>query len=461
MPVAVSMLIASAREAGCEGKIRGIYKTSSAILLTKGVLFSSGLALLAAPIARAVGNPHSYFAVIAISPALLCSCISGAVRGYFQGCRIMLPTAVSQLTEALGKLLLGVSFAAVAVRAGMGVEVAAAFAVLGVSLGGMVSALYLLIRKRAESRGKSGTASKTEKNKNYFFELLRISLPITVCSTLTGCTRGIDMTLIMRRLGDIGISSAEANRIYGAYTTLALPIFGLVPAFIPPITESLIPRLSAAIEAKHGAEEVRAVSGAARLTAFVAMPASMGITLYSRQIISLLFGDKTEAVAVAAPLLSLLGLSVVFSCLITATNAVLQSYRRVLLPIISLGIGAVIKAVGAYILIGIPTVGAMGAPISTLFCDAAVLALNLCFVSRSLKGRTGILSQLPKPFFASVLAMLASFSIFIFLCEHSLEEKFAFLAAFAVAAAVYLIFCILLGVINKEDIKAVKRKNKE
>lgn len=458
MPVAVSMLVSSAREAGNGARARGIYRTSAALLLTKGVLFSAGLALLAEPVARTVGNPQAYLAILAISPALLFTCVAGAVRGYFQGCRVMLPTAISQLTEALGKLIIGVAFAYAAVRAGMGIAVASAFAVLGVSLGSVLSAAYLLIRKRTEGREIYETGEKKEKATKYFFELLRISLPITLCSALTGCTRVIDMTLIMRRLQDIGVSSAESNRIYGVYTTLALPIFGLVPAFVPPITESLIPRLSAAVESKHRAEEARAVSGAARLTVFLAMPASMGIALYSKQIISLLFGGSTEAILVAAPLLSALGASVLFSCLITATNAILQSYRRVLLPIISLAVGALVKAVSAYILIGNPSVGVMGAPISTFLSNATVLAINLYFVSKSLSGRTGILRQLPKPFFASVVAMLASYAAYLPIERLTDGGAAAFLVALAVAVAAYFVLCVLLGVVSRDDIKIIKRK---
>lgn len=461
MPVAVSMLISSACEAGNSAHARGIYKTSSALLLTKGVLFSAFLAVLARPIAEAVGNPKAYFAILAISPALLFSCLSGAVRGYFQGLRIMLPTAVSQLTEALGKLVMGVGFAALAIGRGADTEVAAAFAVLGVSVGGLVSALYLFVRKKADGeRLRRGNNGEAREHGKYFFEILRISLPITVCSALTGCTRIIDMTLIMRRLRDIGVSLASANKIYGAYTTLALPIYGLVPAFVPPITESLIPRLSAAIEVKRRDEEKRAIAGAARLTVFIAMPASMGITLYSGQIISLLFGRDADAAAIAAPLLSALGASVLLSCLITASNAVLQSYRRVLLPIISLAAGAAVKAVSAYLLIGNPAVGVMGAPISTFLCNLCVLLLNLVFLSRCAHGVSGIFAQLPKPFFASAVAMLASYAVYLPIDTLTEGTNLAFVTALFAAAAVYFALCVTLGVVSRDDIKIIKKDKK-
>ena len=458
MPVAVSMLVSSAYEAGDMARARGIYRTSAALLLTKGALFSAVLAIFAHPISELVGNSQAYVAVLAISPALLFSCMAGAVRGYFQGRRIMLPTAVSQLTEAIGKLVFGVAFAVVAVRAGMSIATAAAFAVLGVSVGSLFSAIYLLIRKKTEQELLPTEREKKQRSGGYFFELLRISLPITVCSALTGCTRIVDMTFIMRRLGDIGVSSAEANRIYGAYTTLALPIFGLVPAFVPPITESLIPRLSAAVVSNDKAEQRRAVSGAARLTVFLGMPASMGIALYSREVISLLFNADQTTLSVAAPLLSALGASVLFSCLVTATNAILQSYRRVLLPIISLAAGAVVKAVSAYFLIGNPDVGTLGAPISTLLCNVTVLTINLVFIGRSASGRSGILSQLPKPFFASVISMLVSYAAYLPMRRVFGENSVAFIGALCVVAVTYIMLCLLFGVVSKEDIKLIKKK---
>lgn len=459
LPVAVSMLVSASREVGDAARARGIYKTSSALLITKGLLFSAGLMFLAEPLSAALGNTDAYYAILAISPALFFTSVAGAVRGYFQGCRVMAPTAISQLIEALGKLVFGVAFAALFVAGGAKIPVAAAFAALGVSLGSFLSAMFLFVRKRAESGGRAYGKVKGRTG-SYFLALLRISLPITVSSALVGSTRIIDMALILRRLGDIGVSASRANEIYGSYTTLALPVFLLAPAFIPPITESLIPRLSAAVESGSEEEQRVAVSNAMRLTIFLAMPASMGIAVYSRQILSLLFGGQTDAIDISAPLLSVLGVSVLFSCLITATTAVLQSYRRVLLPIFSLSAGAVVKAVSAYFFIGDARFGAMGAPISTLLSNLTVFGFNFVFLIQVTKGRTGIFSQMPKPFFASAVAMAASYATFLPLRKVTGSETLPFLAALCVAVGMYLLLTCVTGVISKDDLKMIiPRKN--
>ncbi len=456
VPVAVSMLVSSARQMGNTGYADRIYKTSSAILLTKGVLFSGLLAVFAEPVARAVGNPQAYFALLAISPSLLFTCAAGAVRGYFQGCRIMTPTAVSQLTEALGKLLFGVVFSALAVGAGFSLAASAAFGILGVSLGSLMSALYLWIRKASES----GERRVDTQKRKCVLSLLRISLPITACSALVGTTRVIDMTLMLRRLQSIGISALQANKIYGAYTTLALPVFTLVPAFIPPITESLIPRLAAAVEAGSESEQGKAVRGALRLTAFVAVPSSMGIMVYSEQILRLLFPNEEASIRICAPLLSMLGVSVLLSCIISTTNAVLQSYRRVILPIISLALGAVVKAVSAYILIGNVQIAQMGAPISTMLGNLAAMLLNCIFMSRVVKGKSGFLPVLLKPLLASVCAMTLSYALFTFALTRTDSQMISFALAFVSAFAAYMVLAVALGVVSKEDILMFKKKNR-
>ena len=459
LPVAVSMLVSASREMGDAPRARGIYKTSSALLVTKGLFFTAGLIFLARPISVALGNTDAYYAILAIAPALFFTSVSGAIRGYFQGCRVMTPTASSQLIEAVGKLLFGVAFAALFVSGGAKIPVAAAFAALGVSLGSFLSALFLLIRKRAESGGKTYGKIKGRTG-SYFLALLRISLPITVSSALIGSTRIIDMALILRRLEDVGISASEANKIYGSYTTLALPVFLLAPAFIPPITESLIPRLSAAVESGDEEEQRSAVFNAMRLTMFLSIPASMGIIVYSRQILSLLFANQEEAINISAPLLSTLGAGVLFSCLITATTAVLQSYRRVFLPILSLSAGAVVKAVSAYMLVGDVRFGVMGAPFSTLLSNFTVFGFNFAFLVKVTKGKTGIFSQLPKPLFSSVVAITASYAIFVPLKRIMSSQVLAFIIALFVAGGTYLFLCCVTGIVGKDDLKTIiHRKN--
>ncbi len=450
LPVALSMLVATSGQR--EGARSRIYRSALAMFLVLGGVGSLLMLMLAEPIAVAIGNPQAAFCIFAIAPALLCVCFAGAVRGYFQGLNRMVPTAVSQLIEALGKLIFGVWFASLALKQGRSVPQVAAFAVLGLSLGTLLSALYLFLIKAAEPREKKSLLVSKEA---YGRTLLRIAVPITLASAVLNVTRLIDMTLILRRLQAIGMGVSQANAVYGAYTTLAVPVFGLIPALITPISMALVPQLAAALEKRRTEEQAAVIDRSLRLTVLLSMPASMGITLYAKPILSLLFANEPDSVAVAAPLLSLLGISILFSGLITTTNGVLQSYRSTIKPIFSMAAGAAVKWLVAYWLLGIPAVGVYGAPISTFACNFTVTAMNLRFISsaapRSRKA-SGFFTVYGKPLLASLLAMLASLAVYLPILHLLGQESVAFLASAGIAALTYGLLAVALRIVTAEDI---------
>lgn len=454
LPVALSMLISTQRERGNEYAIRCIWRKALAVFLVLGGVGSAVMLIFAKPLSSAIGNEGAFLCILAIAPALFLICFSSAVRGYFQGFGNMVPTAVSQLIEALGKLIFGVGFAFAAEHLGFDVPTVAAFAVLGVLLGILLSSLYLLlVRVLCVPHRQAGDMVLTEESS--LLTLLRIAFPITLSSAVLGATRLADMALMMRRLQTIGWQASEANAVYGAYTTLAVPIFSLIPSLITPISLALVPQLSAAIEG-HGKDgQAQIADQAIRLTVLLSMPASMGISLYAYPILSFLFPREEETVAIAAPLLAILGISVLFSGLITTTGAILQSYRMTVKPILSMATGAVIKMVLAYVLIGTPSVGVYGAPISTLICNGTVTWINLCFLGSCIpKSRfsTGVMGVYGKPLAASALAMLASVAVYLPMEAWTESNTVAFLAAVITAVAAYIPLVLIMRAVTWDDI---------
>ena len=464
LPVALAMLIATELARENRARIDGIYRSACRMFCLLGGVGTLVLWFFAEPIAKAIGNADAKACIVAIAPALLAVCVASAVRGYFQGYGRMGPTAISQLIEAVGKLVFGVAFSAWAIRRGERLPVAAAYGVLGLTLGTVLSMLYLLIVKASDAHRMIHPRIRRVAGKGAVRMLLRIALPITVSAAVLGVTRMVDMALILRRLCDVGVSLPEANRIYGAYTTLAVPVFSLIPALVTPVALSLVPQLSAAIESRAGDGQVRVVSDALRLTVLLAMPSSLGIAVYARPILSLLFAGEDEAIAIAAPLLSVLGASVFFSCLITTTNAILQSYRKTEKPIVSTVAGSAVKIVGAYALIGIPSIGVFGAPISTFLCNLTVSAMNLWYLYACLPHtkNLGIGRVFLRPFVASLCAIGLSMAVYFPVRSWARSETVGFFAAVLTAVIGYAAFAVLLRAVTKEDLALLPcgRKNK-
>ncbi len=452
LPVALSMLVSAARVHGNGGEVKRIYGTAWWLFALLGIGGSAVMLCFAQQLADFIGNPDAALCICAIAPALLFICMASAVRGYCQGFESMMPTAVSQLIEALSKLGLGILFAHLAIRGGCTVYQTAAAAVLGVTVGTLLSACFLAFAKRRiKPPEKSASTLQGVPYRDILLRLAAIALPITLGSALLGITRIIDMTLIMRRLQDTGLSVADSNRIYGSYTTLAVPVFSLVPALITPVSMALVPQLAAFIEEKNKTGQGGVVENSMRITVLAALPSSLGIIAFAKPLLNLLFSGQTEAISIAAPLLSVLGASVIFSCLITTTNAILQSYRRAYLPILSMLAGVLVKAVASYALIGIPQIGALGAPVGSLLCNLTVTLFNFCFMSRYATCKMSAMRVFFAPMLASAMSVGGAFGLYVLINE-KIGGSVSLLLSVCVAVMLYFALCALMRIINDEDI---------
>ena len=389
LPVAMSVLISSSAEhldgKQTAGRIFRVSLFSFLIIGSAGSLllygFSDGLAHL-------LKNSGAAAGMRMISPTVLLICLSSAFRGYFQGKHAMTPTAVSQVIEALGKLILGLLFAGWAKGRGCDLPVIAAYAVLGLTIGTGISVVYLWIHKTVSDR-LTRTPMGLIKDRHADLEILRrllmTAVPVTFGAAILSITKVVDLVLILRRIQGEGTAAGTANMLYGCYSTLVLPLFHILPTLTTSVSLPTIPALSSALgktssEGYSRAREI--VLSALRMTLVIAIPAAIGLSVFSKDVLMLLFGAQPQAVDLAAPWLSCVALSVPMSCLITVSSGLLQAAGHAAKPVLSLILGTLVKVISAYILLGLPEIGMMGAPISTLACDSVIALLNFIFIAR-------------------------------------------------------------------------------
>jgi stage V sporulation protein B len=209
-----------------------------------------------------------------------------------------------------------------------------------------------------------------------------LAIPVTLSSSLSSLTRVVDVSMIFRRLQTVGYESAVVASMFGSYSTLAVPLYNLPSSLVAGISLSLVPTLTHAVEERREKSCSELAETSLKMCLFLSVPCSVGMALFSKPILSLLFMGEEAAVDFASPLLSVLAFSVVSSCLMGITNAILQACRKAMLPIFSMLVGMTVKIVSAYILMGIPALGIYGAAISTLLCNLASVGMNLYFIER-------------------------------------------------------------------------------
>ena len=451
LPVAMSVMISSGK-----GGAERIFRVAMRIFLMLGVVGCAVMIGLARPFSEFLGSEKTVFCIFAISPTVFLICLSSAYRGFFQGHGKMLPTAVSQVIEALGKLILGLIFAFVALGGGASVEVVAAFAVFGLTVGEAVSVLYLMLSKRLSADKAVGCCAAIEKNDREIAGLLmKTAIPVTLSAAVISLTKVIDMTMILRRLQDLGYSSEQAFAAYGSYTTLALPLFSLAPALVASVAMPLIPSLSEAIAQRDDGKQKRVVASALRLTSMISMPISAGLSLFARPILELVFRGEDEAIALASPLLVVLGLSVTSACLITVGNAVLQAYSKAYVPIISMAVGSALKIALAYLLIGNAEIGIWGAPISTFVCDLIINIVNFCYIAKVMPDIPSIREVFVMPFAASAVSVVWARVAYNVLAKRATEGAFVTIGCIALAGLIYLPLIFIFRVIKKEEMSEI------
>ncbi len=448
LPVAMSVMISSCKDTEEGGK--RIFRVALRLFLILGAIGCFVMLAFARPFAAFLGSDRAAKCILAIAPTVFLICVSSAYRGYFQGKGRMAPTAVSQIIEALGKLILGLIFAFVALNLGSTTETVAAMAVMGLTLGTAVSALYLILMKKFGDKG--AISIDVGDRERVLPTLLKTAIPVTLSSSVISITKVIDMSMILRRLQDLGQSSEEAFAAYGNYTTLALPMFSLAPALITSVAMPLIPSLSRAVAMGDREGQTRAVEEALRCTAIISMPITVGLALFSRPILQLIFSGEDAAIGVAAPLLTILSLSVTSSCLITVGNAVLQAYRKPTIPIISMVAGSALKIIIAFFLIGDARIGLLGAPISTFVCDFLINAINFYFIGRCVPEAPNVSRVFWRPFSSALVSVSVAKLAFNILCSKIGEGSFPTMGAIAFAAILYFVASLVTGAVSRDDI---------
>ena len=148
---AISKMVAENIALGNYRDAHRVFRISVRLMLIIGlstfIVFSAGSRLTA----RIIGAEEAIYSILAIAPSLVFVTLLSSFRGYFQGMQYMTPTALSQIIEQLGKLLLGLWFASIYISKGP--EFGAAAAVAGVTLS-EGAALALVMGMYRRKKGK-------------------------------------------------------------------------------------------------------------------------------------------------------------------------------------------------------------------------------------------------------------------------------------------------------------------
>lgn len=184
---------------------------------------------------------------------------------------------------------------------------------------------------------------------------------------------------------------------------------------------------------------------------------AVGLSVLAHPIIALLY-PKLD-VAVAGPLMAVLGIASFFVCISLVCSSILQAHGHVVAPVAATFVGALVKLAVNYVLVGIPDVNIFGAPVGTLACFVVVAAVDMLLIRRLIPQPPKFVRAFAKPLLASLLMGGAAWAV-CGLISRLAGAKLGCLCGIAAGGLVYLVLVIVLKVFSKDDLSLMPKGDK-
>lgn len=479
LPIAVSRIVAENMAVGRFKDVRQTLKIARRAFLVSGIIgFTVMLALIQPFVKLTDPTGKTIYSIFAIAPNLIFCCIMSTYRGYYEGLRNMYPTAFSNVIEALGKLILGYGFAFIAMKLTNNVAYAAAAAMLGITVGSMCAALYL--RLTYKFKGDKITEDELDSSptaipvKSALKGLILIAVPVVLTSLANNVASLIDVSMVKLQLSNLVKNSADFIRemyaesisdfnstaaseltdggiptfLYGIRGK-AFTLYNLIPTITSVLGVSALPVLASSWVTKDKPAIKKNIDSIIKMTALIAMPAGIGLAAISGPVMALLY-KSTASVQIGGPMLSIFGIAAVFAGLSLPITSMLQAIGKQNIPVINIAIGAVIKIIVNYVLVGIPSINILGAPIGTLSCYLFIFFANIICLIKFTGVVPSIIKVFIKPLISSVLCGLAALLVTSFS-----DSRIITLASIIVAGVVYLVSLVILNAFEEEDFTTI------
>ncbi len=518
LPVAVSKLVSEYMASNRYRDALNVKKIAGRMFLITGIAGTLLLTILAYPYAAVIcEKPQTVWSILAIAPSIFFCCLMSTYRGYYEGSRNMVPTAVTEIIENIARLVIGLALSYIVMDRGMAkfeetgkvlgktletenealsalYPIAAAAAIMGVTIGTILAFLYMHIRFKVRGsgitrvqlvnseppQGKEQTAKK----------LISLAIPMVISSLVLNISNLIDASLIQKCLAvaldkdydaiynmykaslDASGTLAEDTKtyLYGCYFA-SQDLRNIIPSITMSLGVSAIPALSAAYATKDKRTQKTTIESVLRITSLIALPAGLGMGVLSEPILTLFYGgtNSQNLIPIAAPIMAVCNYFTFFFAISSPVTNMLQSIGRADIPVKSLLVGSVAKIIADIILVSDPKYNIKGAVVGTILCYVIIVVINLAMLLRISKVRINFVSVFFKPFACAALSTGVGYMAYTGL-EHlfpasDYTQRFngstiSCIISVIIIMIVYLISMLLIRGLSSDDIKMLPKGEK-
>lgn len=405
------------------------------------------------------------------SPTIFVSGLLGVLRGYFQAHKTMVQTSVSQILEQILNAIISIMAAYLLKQLVIDRDPStqAVYGAMGSALGtgaGVLIALafmtfmYGMHKKEIKERIQKDEHKEVLEYSEIFKIIFSLVTPFILSTFIYNFSTSLDETIyrkILKLMKDVDVSQIAIW--YGVYSGKAVVISNIPIAIASAMSAAMIPSVSG----KYATGDVKGtrskVHTAILTTMLIAIPSMVGIFVLAEPVVSFLFPGQSN-IPLAGALLRALSVTVVFYSLSTLTNAVLQGIGKVTTPVYHAAIALVVQTLVLIPCLIFTELNLYSIAIATIVYSFLMCVLNQRAVRKYLDYKQDMKKIFVLPFLASVIMGIVAYFAYKLLFAVLKSNAVSLLISVAIAAFVYGVLILKLGVLNKDDILAMPKGKK-
>lgn len=469
LPLAVSKLVSAGVTKGQRKNVYRILKCAFLFALVSGLLAGCILFFGAEFITTNImKTPYSIFAVKVLAPTLLIVAILGVIRGFFQGLGTMMPSAVSQILEQLVNAIVSVWAAYVLVSYGAKIgavlgnveNYAAAYGAMGGTIGTGAGALvallfvvfvYVVYMRVYKQQMRRSREREIDSYRYTFHVLIMTVIPVLLSTTIYNCSSIIDQILFKHIANAQGYDASQISIWWGKYSGKYRTLINVPISIASALAASSVPNLTAAFSEGKDKLARSQMQTAIHFIMIIAFPCTVGMAVLASPILQLLFQDDSE---LAARMLQVGAISILFFSLSTLSNGLLQGMNRMKEPVKN----ALIALIAHLVLLCFMMYQLKWNIYAVIYANA-FFGFFMCLLNaHSIKKYSGYRQELKKTFLLPGLAS-AGMGVVVWLTYFLLDKAFhnnivGTIMGILVGIISYFVFLVLFRGMNERDMRS-------
>lgn len=470
MPLAVSKLVS-------ERRAKKEYKNSHRLFLH--ALFLAVLSGLAAclvlyfgaeQLAEIYQKPGLERPLRVLAPTTFIVALLGTCRGYFQGQKNMVPTAVSQVVEQLINAIVSVVATAVFVASCPLVEQQASYGAMGGTCGTLAGAgtallifVGLFVAKRKGIREELGGKDEaTEESALLCKAILLTVFPIIISQTIYQLGYTIDDYIFGNLMAYRGANVVETTNLQGVFHTQYNQLVNLPVAIATAMAAATLPSIVASYSVGDKSRIKEKINLVLKLNMLIAIPSAVGLAVLADPIMYLLFPTLRQYQLVATRLLLTGSSAVIFYALSTLSTSVLQGCNHMRKPVVHAGISLTVHILLLTVLLRFTDLGVYALIIGNVTFPLMTCFLNLRSLRKLLDYHLEWKNTFLGPLLSAGIMGVIAYGIYqmvLVLCPASWNELSArllgLILAVVLAVLVYAVCLLKFRVLSKEELQAM------